>query len=106
VDRNLYLLKDVDSVVDGAGQQTAGFIKKTFQLIGSTDSGVGSTTVDVEFSNDPLQEMWLLGGTITLTLGTTKTTDGFFTQANWSFVRGKVTTLTGTGARVTLLMAT
>ena len=104
MEQNLYLLKDADSVQSGTPLQTRGSIRKTFQLIGGTDSGTGSVSVDVEFSNDPKQEFFLLGGTITLTLGTTKTSDGFYTQANWTYVRGRITSISGTGARVTLLM--
>ena len=45
-------------------------------------------------------------GTITLTLGTSSTSDGFAALAAWGFVRCNVTTLTGTGATVSVSMGT
>lgn len=74
----------------------------TFQAAGSTTAGTGSAVVAIEVSNNNAN--WITLGTITLTLGTTPTSDGFAALAAWGFVRANVTTLTGTGASVTVTM--
>lgn len=79
--------------------------KHSFQGIGFTASGSGAAEIRVEVSSKelPMSDAdWLLAGTITLTLGTTATSDGFVIDAAWKWARGKVSTLTGTGASVTL----
>ena len=75
---------------------------KTFQAIGKTTSGSGAVAVAVEVSNDNTN--WIVMGTISLTLGTTLATDGFVSIASWSYVRGNVTSISGTGATVSLFM--
>ena len=74
----------------------------TFQVSGTTTAGSGSAVVVIQVSNDATN--WITAGTVTLTLGTASTTDGFTTQAPWKYVRANVTTLTGTGASVSALM--
>lgn len=75
---------------------------KTFQASGKTSSGSGAVSVAVEVSNDNTN--WIVMGTISLTLGTTNATDGFVSIANWTYVRGNVTSISGTGATVSLFM--
>jgi hypothetical protein len=75
---------------------------RTFQASGQTSAGAGAARVDVEVSNDNTN--WILMGSITLTLGTTTTTDGFSSLASWTYTRGKVYSITGTGASVSLYM--
>lgn len=99
--RNTFLLKDVATTLTGSPEQTQR-VRKTFQAVGKTTAGAGSASVDVEVSNNKTN--WLLAGTITLTLGTTETSDGFESSAHWVFVRGKVTAISGTGATVSLIM--
>lgn len=79
---------------------------KTFQLFGTTSAGAGAATVKVEVSNadSPTTNDWLTLGTITLTLGTTSTNDGFASSARWRWYRGNVTAISGTNASVTLKM--
>lgn len=92
----------------GAGSVLVNFFeRRTFQAIGHTSAGVGAATVEVQASNDPneAEATWITIGTMSLTLGTTKVTDGFASDAPWRKIRGKVTALSGTGATVTLLMA-
>lgn len=76
--------------------------KATFQCVGSTTAGVGASTVTVQVSNDNTN--WLTVGTVSLTLSTTETSDGFAMDAPWAFVRGNVTAISGTGGSVSLLM--
>jgi hypothetical protein len=73
----------------------------TYQAIGSTTAGAGSCTVSIEVSNNGIN--WLTFATITLTLGTTATTDGVVLDAPWSYARAKLTAITGTNAKVTVL---
>jgi len=75
---------------------------RTFQATGQTSASTGAARIDVEVSNDNTN--WILMGSITLTLGTTTTTDGFVSSANWTWVRGKVFSISGTGAKVSLFM--
>jgi hypothetical protein len=77
---------------------------RTFQASGTTSAGAGSAVVTIQFSNDKVN--WINGTTITLTLGTTSTTDGFVSDAPWRYVRANLTTITGTNAAVTVWMGT
>lgn len=94
-----------DATQTGAGTTSRpkedGAENRTFQAVGSTSSGTGAATVTVEGSNDGRN--WILIGTISLTLGTAETTDGFASNAAWEFVRGNVTSISGTGAKVSLI---
>jgi hypothetical protein len=75
---------------------------KTFQASGRTSTSTGAASVLVEVSNDNVN--WITMGTISLTLGTAATTDGFVSTANWTYVRGRVDSISGTGATVSLFM--
>lgn len=75
---------------------------RTFQATGQTSTSTGAASVLVEVSND--NSNWITMGTISLTLGTATTTDGFVSSANWTWVRGKVFSISGTDATVSLLM--
>lgn len=74
----------------------------TFQLIGKTTAGAGSAVVNIEVSNNGVN--WLTFATITITLGTTDVSDGVVLTAPWGYVKATATTLTGTGAKVSVLM--
>jgi hypothetical protein len=93
------------ATVTGSGRAIAlSGPQHTFQAYGITSAGSGSAVVDIEVSSVELPTSnsdWILAGTITLTLGTTATADGFVINAPWKWVRAKVNTLTGTGASVT-----
>lgn len=80
--------------------------RATFHAHGTTSSGAGSATIKVEVSNknNPASGDWITLGTITLTLGTASTGDGFVSNAPWAYVRGNVTAISGTGATVNLIM--
>ena len=90
----------------GAGSKFAlSGAKHSFQAIGNTSSGVGASVIRIEVSSKELPTAdsdWLLAGTITLTLGTTATSDGFVIDASWKWVRGNISSISGTGATVTL----
>lgn len=72
----------------------------TFQAYGSTQSGTGAAVIDVDVSND--ETNWTNVGTLNLTLGTTATNDAITVAGRWPYARGRVTSISGTGAAVTL----
>lgn len=76
--------------------------KRTFQATGTTSAGVGAVDVNIEVSNDLVK--YIVMGTISLTLGTTATTDGFVSDAPWKYVKANVTAISGTNATVTVTM--
>jgi hypothetical protein len=77
---------------------------RTFQATGSVSTSTGAATVKIQVSNNNTN--WIDLGTITLTLGTTATTDGFSSNATWEYVRAYIATggVTGTNGTVTVLM--
>ena len=68
-----------------------------------TGTGAVSATVTIEYSNDGVNVLSTVGGTITLS-GTTVVSDGFTTDAPWKYVRANVTAISGTGATVQVYM--
>lgn len=94
------LLNAVTTTGAGTGVGPSVSLNRTFQ---ATVSGTGTVTatVNIEVSNDNTNYLTL--GTITLS-GTTSASDGFASQAVWTYVRGNVTAISGTGATVTSLM--
>jgi hypothetical protein len=76
----------------------------TFQATGTTTASTGAATIKIQGSNVDDVNSYVDLGTITLTLGTTLTADGFATTAPWRFVRANVTAISGTGASVNVYM--
>ena len=77
---------------------------KTFQASGETSAGVGAASVLIQVSSDG--EDWVLMGTISLTLGTSPSADGFASNEAWPFVRAFVAIggITGTDGTVNVMM--
>ncbi len=96
----------LDTTVQGTA--SAGFSSRqplaTFQAIGSVSAATGSAVVTITASNDDVNYITL--GTITLTLGTSATSDGFAVNAPWGTFKATATTLTGTNATVKVIMGT
>lgn len=76
---------------------------KLFQLTGFVSASTGSAVVVVEGTLDGVNFVTI--DTLTLTLGTAITSDSGADSDPWITVRGRVTTLTGTDAEVTLTMS-
>lgn len=75
----------------------------TFQAT-VTGTGAVTATVTIEFSNDGVNVLATVGGTITLS-GTTTSSDGFTTtSAPWKYARANVTAISGTGATMQVYM--
>lgn len=67
-------------------------------------TGAVSAVVVIEYSNDGVNAVSTVGGTITLS-GTTTSSDGFTSNAPWKFVRARLTdNPSGTGATVQVWM--
>ena len=91
------------AIATGAGVTvTPRSVYKTFQANGTTSAGAGAATIKVQGSLD--NSTWIDLGTITLTLATTVSGDGFVNVAPWLYVRGNVTAISGTDATVNLYM--
>lgn len=82
----------------GISQGPVNVAPKSFHAV-ETCTGACTATVNVEVSNDNVNFLTL--GTITLN-GTTTVQDGFASQAQWNYIRGNLTAISGVGAAVTL----
>src|SRR5687767_10472006 len=81
------LLTDATATTTGDYTRPAG-VNTTFQAYGATTAGAGAATIVIEVSNleAPVNSTnvdWITAATITLTLSTTRTSDGFAMQAPW-----------------------
>jgi hypothetical protein len=79
-------------------------VSATFQAYGTTTAGAGAATVLIQGSNIDDTNAFITIGTISLTLGTTITSDGFATNVAWKYVRAYVSSISGTNASVNVLM--
>lgn len=77
---------------------------RSFHIYGSTSSGAGSATVDIEVSNDA--SSWVVGVSCDLTLSTTVTAHGKVFLGHWKYVRANVTAISGAGASVSVILGT
>ena len=108
MDTNLYELSRnliTAAAVTGAGAalDVRGKPSMTFQASGATSAGAGAATVKIQVSNDGTN--WVDLGTITLTLSSTSSSDGFAAFAAWAYVRANITAISGTNAAVTVTCA-
>ena len=79
-----------------------GGVFRTYFAYGTTTAGAGACAVKVQVSND--NASWVDLGTITLTLATTVAGDGLATTAPWKYVRGNIGSISGTGAKCSLVV--
>lgn len=85
----------------GAGEgKRAVSANRTYQA-SATATGALTADVDIEVSNDNVN--WLVLGTISLA-DDDAASDGFASDAAWTYTRANVTAITGTGAAVTVTM--
>ncbi len=80
----------------GSGRFAPTSSKVSFQADGRTSTGAGAATVVIYASNDGTSFVTI--GTITLTLSTTVTSDGFTSDSAWRFYKSSVTAISGTNA--------
>lgn len=100
---SITLLNAVTVTGAGTGNQFSRSISNRTAQATVSGTGAVTATVNIEVSNDGAG--WIVAGTITLS-GTTTATDGFVIQAPWLYSRGNVTAISGTGAAVTVVVAT
>ena len=101
---SVQLLTDATTTATG-GKHSPRCVNRTFQGMGTTSSGSGAAAIVIEASNKsaPVEGSnvdWTTLGTISLTLGTTQTNDGFVSSASWRWIRARVSSISGTGATV------
>jgi hypothetical protein len=92
-------------LVTGAGTASSMYGGRcTFQGIANGSAGAFAAVIVIQVSNNNTN--WETLGTLTLAgTATTANTAGLSSDAPWAFVRGNVTSISGTGATATLLMA-
>lgn len=76
---------------------------KVFHLTGFTSAGAGAASVTVEGSLDNVNFVVL--DTLTLTLGTSITSDSGVDIAPWKYLKANVGSISGTDGEVTLTMS-
>lgn len=81
--------------------------RKTFHCTGTTTAGSGAATIVMEGSDvdSSVTANWVTLGTITLTLGTASTGDGFASESSWRFVRSRISAISGTNGSVNCYLA-
>ncbi len=72
---------------------------RTYQAWGTTTGGTGAASIVIEV-RDHDEAPWLTIATVSLTLSTTASSDGFASSAAWKYTRARVATISGTGASV------
>lgn len=77
---------------------------KTFTVKGSTSNSTGASVCIVEAALEDADGCWETLGTVTLTLGTTVTSGSFTVSEAFAYVRLNVSSISGTGAKVSLKM--
>lgn len=75
-------------------------IYKSIQAVVS-GTGTVTATVLIDVSNDGVNPLTTVAGTITLS-GTTNNSDGFQMVNSWRYIRARVTAISGTSATVTV----
>lgn len=99
----LNLLTSATATGAGTSTKMIGGGRCTVEAYGTTTSGSGATSVTIEVSNN--NSTWQTAGTISLTLGTIQTSDGFAMDAPWLYVRANVASISGTGAKTSVIIA-
>lgn len=77
---------------------------KVFQAYGAVSASTGAATIVIEGSID--DSNWETVDTLSLTLGTSVTSDFGTDSASWKHVRARVSAISGTNAAVTVTMST
>jgi len=96
-----YTIINAATVATTSAEVALGSDSKTFQAMGTTTAGAGAATIIVEVTNN-ITWPWITLATISLTLGTTATTDGVALLAGWKYVRARLSAISGTGAAVSV----
>lgn len=103
VDGKVRILNGATATGAGASTRMIGAGRCVVSAFGTTSAGSGAATVAIQVSND--NASWVTAGTISITLGTTQTSDGFAINAPWLFVRANVASISGTDANVSVVIS-
>lgn len=103
VDGNIKVLSNATETGAGSSHRMIGGGRVSVEAHGVTTSGSGASSINIEVSNN--NSTWQTAGTIDLTLGITQTSDGFVMDAPWLYVRANVVSISGTGAKVSVIIA-
>lgn len=96
-------LIDAATATGAGGAVSRSGAKAAIEAHGTTSSGTGAATVLIQGRNENTGA-WLTLATITLSLSTTVSGDGFVLDAPWEQVRANLSAISGTGAAVTATM--
>jgi hypothetical protein len=96
------LLKDATAVVTGSVRNMEG--AGSSRIFQGTVAGTGAVTAGIAVEGSIDQTNWVSIGTLTLS-GTPAATDKVSSSDPWPFVRGRLTAITGTGAKANLWAA-
>ncbi len=96
---NLITNKTTTGATDAA--QPLG-LHRTFHGFGNVTASTGAAEIEVQVSNDGTN--WIIADTLALVLGTTVTSDSYENLYAWKYVRGSVKSISGTNAKVSLIM--
>jgi hypothetical protein len=105
VKNNILTLVEETTITGSSGILKVAGGQFTVHATSETSSGSGSAVVVIEGSNLPAPSKasdWKELGTITLTPTTTGDSDGFPVSASWDKVRARVTTISGTGVKLSV----
>ena len=91
-----FVLQSSAAASAGSGRIAPLGSKVAFQADGRVSATTGAATVVIYGSLDG--SSYITIGTITLTLGTTVTSDGFTSDNAWRFYKSSVTAISGTNA--------
>lgn len=103
VDGKVRILDGATATGAGTSYRMIGAGRCVVSAFGTTSSGSGASSINIEVSNSG--NSWITAGTIGLTLGTTQTSDGFAMDAPWLYIRANVTSISGTGASVSVIVS-
>lgn len=101
--RKVGVLPLLDSVIVTSSSASAEpwHTNRTFEAYGATSASTGAATVIIEVRNSEFSD-WHTMATITLSLTTAVSGDGFASSAAWRYVRARVSAISGTGAAVSV----
>lgn len=98
-------LLDAATTTATGDQKEPWHTNRTFEAYGTTSSGSGAAAILIEVRNSEASS-WHTMATISLTLASSVSGDGFASSAAWRYVRARVSSISGTGASVYVNMGT
>lgn len=104
VDGKVSILSGATTTGAGSAISVTGEGRVAVEARGKTSSGTGAAIIEIQVSND--NSVWKTVGTINLDLRTEQISDRLAIDANWTYVRANVASISGTGASVSVYKIT